>query len=56
VRLFLAIAVVTAALVSTTAASGAEPLIVTGSFSGPPDTSSGLCGFPIVLNFEGRSR
>jgi len=51
--LLLATAVVAVALVLAASASGAEPLIVTGSFSGPPDTSSGLCGFPLTLNFVG---
>jgi len=49
----LAMAAAAVALVLATAASGAEPLIVTGSLSGPQETSSGLCGFPLTLNFVG---
>jgi hypothetical protein len=46
-------AVAVAALAVAQSATGSPPLIVNGTFSdtGPP--SSDLCGYPIVLSFEG---
>jgi hypothetical protein len=52
-RKLLALATVTAGgLVLTTAAYSAAPKIVRSSFS-DSGTDSALCGFPIVLDFEG---
>jgi hypothetical protein len=44
------------ALILTTPVAAAEPVIITGAFSDPGSPDSGLCGFPIVLSFEGTFR
>jgi hypothetical protein len=49
----LVVALVAAAMALASAATGAAPIIVNGTFSDPGIPSSGLCGFPIVLSFQG---
>jgi hypothetical protein len=44
---------VAAGLVFATHATGAAPVIQTGTFSDTASPSSTLCGFPIVLSFQG---